>query len=96
MVFGLCHPWALASVDSHWSLLHVRIGVRGVVQADAVDKMSLVRALKQRGISASLESRRWVHVDLIRHWAVTFLPPEARFMREAEATWLREVEEMGG
>ena len=65
-------------------------------QADEVDKASLVRALEKRGITSSMASRRWIHVDLIRHWATTFLPPEARFARQAELTWLREVEEMGG
>ncbi len=66
-------------------------------QVDAVDKPNLIRALEVRRIKAPpMTARRWLHVDLIRHWATTFLPPEARFAREAELSWLAEVEEMGG
>jgi hypothetical protein len=79
-----CHFHVRRFWDAPWS------------QAEAVDKMSLVRALERRGVVAPLTSRRWILVDLIRHWATTFLPPEARFARQAELTWLREVEEMGG
>jgi hypothetical protein len=66
-------------------------------QVDFVDKASLIRALEVRHIKAPpMEARRWLHVDLIRHWATTFLPPEARFAKEAELSWLQECEEMGG
>jgi hypothetical protein len=65
-------------------------------QADEVDKTSLIAALRRRGIATDESTRRWVQVDQMLVWATTFLPPEARAAREAELTWLREVEELGG
>ena len=64
-------------------------------QADHVDKAQLIQALAIRGITVDPLCRRWLAIDEIRKWALTYLPPEARMAKLAEMNWLPEVEELG-